>query len=257
MFNFNDVIQEYKYEYELRRKCAFALRGIEKEKISCYEKDGRNYYRSYKGGRYHHVGSESSRAVVMQKKRFLMEQMIKRLDHNLELMKNLTKNFEEVNPFIIQKGFPKGFQNIPSEFIKDLGFVDPESCVASSNSSHPDSLQHTTISGIMVRSRIEAIIADIYTAKGIAFSYEKQLILPDGTVLYPDFTIQSERKGKQVFHEHIGMISDEDYLKSFIWKFQKYCEFDLYPFDSVLYTFEKADGSIDSSEIAYLIDLFR
>ena len=49
----------------------------------------------------------------------------------------------------------------------------------------------------MVRSKSEVIVANLLTAKDIAFEYEVPLFAPDGTFYLPDFTI--EWRGQRYF----------------------------------------------------------
>ena len=48
---------------------------------------------------------------------------------------------------------------------------------------------HETLSGYVVRSKSEVIIANLLTDRGIPFIYEEPLFAPDGTFYLPDFTI--------------------------------------------------------------------
>ena len=68
---------------------------------------------------------------------------------------------------------------------------------------------HQTLSGDMVRSKSEVIIANILYQSGIPFTYEKPLRAPDGTRHDPDFTI--EWNGRTYYWEHLGLLDKEDY----------------------------------------------
>lgn len=48
---------------------------------------------------------------------------------------------------------------------------------------------HEALSGDMVRSKSEVIIANLLHERGVAFEYETPLIAPDGTMYLPDFSI--------------------------------------------------------------------
>ncbi|MCR6637455.1 MAG: RecQ family ATP-dependent DNA helicase [Sporocytophaga sp.] len=76
---------------------------------------------------------------------------------------------------------------------------------------------HQTLSGVMVRSKSEVIIANILHDNGITFEYEQELCSPDGILYSPDFTITSNNK--TYFWEHLGMLEDEDYANN--WKIKK------------------------------------
>jgi hypothetical protein len=76
-----------------------------------------------------------------------------------------------------------------------------------------EGLIHRTSKGLAVRSKSELIIAEALSNEGVAFEYEKPLCL-DGSVRYPDFTIDDEISGQVVFWEHLGMLEREDYRRS-------------------------------------------
>lgn len=68
---------------------------------------------------------------------------------------------------------------------------------------------HEAITGDMVRSKSEVIIANMLHERGIKFWYEKPLIAADGTMYLPDFTIQF--RGEFYYWEHLGMLSKPEY----------------------------------------------
>ena len=79
---------------------------------------------------------------------------------------------------------------------------------------------HETLSGDLVRSKSEVIIANILFQSGIAFSYEAPLAAPGGAPKSPDFTIVW--KGKTYYWEHLGMLGQEGYQKDWEWKLAWY-----------------------------------
>jgi exodeoxyribonuclease V alpha subunit len=70
---------------------------------------------------------------------------------------------------------------------------------------------HRTLSNHMVRSKSEALIANILFKENIPFQYEVPLYAPDGTFYIPDFTIQYN--GETWYLEHLGMLENEEYKK--------------------------------------------
>ncbi len=67
---------------------------------------------------------------------------------------------------------------------------------------------YQTLSGDMVRSKSEVIIANILFERGIPFEYEKCLSV-DGKSYSPDFSIT--RNGCTLFWEHLGLLEQDDY----------------------------------------------
>lgn len=70
---------------------------------------------------------------------------------------------------------------------------------------------HKALSGDMVRSKSEVIIANLLHEKDVRFKYESPLVAKDGSMHLPDFTITSG--GKTVFWEHLGMLDTSNYAE--------------------------------------------
>ena len=68
---------------------------------------------------------------------------------------------------------------------------------------------HKALTGDMVRSKSEVIIANLLHARDIPFTYEMPLRAPDGTMKLPDFTVQWA--GQTWYWEHEGMLHDSKY----------------------------------------------
>ena len=61
-----------------------------------------------------------------------------------------------------------------------------------------------------MRSKSEAIIANLLTDRSIPFKYEEPLYSPiDGTMYLPDFTVTF--RGEEYYWEHVGKINDPNY----------------------------------------------
>jgi ATP-dependent DNA helicase RecQ len=75
---------------------------------------------------------------------------------------------------------------------------------------------YETLSGDIVRSKSEVIIANILHQSGIAFKYEKLLIAPNDAWMSPDFTIDW---GEKTFYwEHVGLLDDPEYAAAWVRK---------------------------------------
>jgi len=60
---------------------------------------------------------------------------------------------------------------------------------ASNAARRPAGKIHQALTGDMVRSKSEAIIANLLHERDIEFRYEKSLYVSDGTMYLPDFTL--------------------------------------------------------------------
>jgi hypothetical protein len=68
---------------------------------------------------------------------------------------------------------------------------------------------HRALSGDMVRSKSEVIIANLLHERDIEFRYEKPLYAPDGTMFLPDFTLTWA--GEEWYWEHLGRLDLPEY----------------------------------------------
>jgi hypothetical protein len=76
-----------------------------------------------------------------------------------------------------------------------------------------EGLVHRTTRGELVRSKSEVIIADMLASLGLPYGYEQPFTGPDGSVRYPDFTIDDAETGRRLLIEHLGMMDRPDYVR--------------------------------------------
>jgi hypothetical protein len=73
---------------------------------------------------------------------------------------------------------------------------------------------HEALSGDMLRSKSEVIIANLLHEREIPFRYEQPLFAGDGTIRLPDFTITW--RGVTYYWEHLGLLEQTKYAEE--WK---------------------------------------
>ncbi|MBQ1407930.1 MAG: hypothetical protein IIY88_07330 [Eubacterium sp.] len=122
--------------------------------------------------------------------------------------------------------------------------------------THPENLLIMTRQGFLVRSRVEALIADVYFDKGVIVEYEAPLYVGNGMFIKPDFTLHLDAVRSLRFHEHAGMFNDPDYRSQLKWKLTKYMEAGFRIGKDVLLTYDDDYGKLDMDGIARAIDLF-
>jgi hypothetical protein len=76
-----------------------------------------------------------------------------------------------------------------------------------------DGLIHRTAKGELVRSKSEVIIANLLQGLDITYAYEQPFVGRDGSIRYPDFTIDDAETGQKVFLEHLGMMTEPAYRR--------------------------------------------
>ena len=120
-------------------------------------------------------------------------------------------------------------------------------------------LIHRTGNGLAVRSKSELLIAEALENKNVTFRYEQPL-QRGGKTYFPDFTISDEITGRTVYWEHLGMLDDENYVKSWNKKLSWYRANGILPYeenrngDAVLVTTQDSPQSgLDMAEVRRLI----
>lgn len=123
-----------------------------------------------------------------------------------------------------------------------------------------DKLIHRTTRGEAVRSKSEVVIANLLAEQGIDYSYEQALRMTDGSVRYPDFTVEDAASGETVYWEHLGMLHVDSYRRRWERKLAWYEQHGVNPWDQgggeagkLVVTVDDERGAIDSQGIAHLI----
>jgi hypothetical protein len=124
-----------------------------------------------------------------------------------------------------------------------------------------DRLISRTRRGEPVRSKSEVIIADNLMSMGIEYAYEQKLVGSDGSVRYPDFTIENGDTGVTYYWEHLGMLTDRAYRERWERKLQWYRSQHILPYDegggekgTLIITQDTEKHGINSDDIKRLIE---
>lgn len=107
--------------------------------------------------------------------------------------------------------------------------------------------------GIMVRSKSEALIDDMYFDLGIPNRYECALHTKRG-VRYPDFTGFKVSTGEIIYHEHFGLMDDPEYCRNCLQKIAEYMENGIYPGRNLIITFESEACPLRTKEIRKMLE---
>ena len=129
----------------------------------------------------------------------------------------------------------------------------PPSAVEVGGVLFEDGLIHRTRRGELVRSKSEVIIANELFGCGIAYDYEKPLVV-EGVRKVPDFTIHDANTGRTWYWEHLGMLHDAEYRRRWDAKRAFYAECGIVEGVNLIVTSDGPDGSIDSRAIRSAID---
>ena len=105
----------------------------------------------------------------------------------------------------------------------------------------------------MVRSKSEAIIADMLYDLGIPYHYECPIKLKGGQIRYPDFTILRTKTREVIYLEHFGLLDDEGYRRDALEKLDIYRTNGIYPGKNLLFTYETEYSPLDINGIKNMI----
>ena len=117
----------------------------------------------------------------------------------------------------------------------------------------PEQLVHKTSSGIMVRSKSEAIITMLLHMYQIPFRYECALQLGESTV-FPDFTIRHPVTGEFYYWEHFGMMDKREYNEKVGEKLDLYIRNGIIPTINLITTYETSDNHLSSKIVKEIIN---
>lgn len=102
---------------------------------------------------------------------------------------------------------------------------------------------HKSSCGLMMRSKGEIAWAERLLHWGLAFHYDELLFFA-GEWISPDFIVM-RKDGKLFYIEHCGLMEDEKYRNRHKHKLRLYEQAGIVPWDNLIVTYDRPDGSID------------
>ncbi len=120
------------------------------------------------------------------------------------------------------------------------------------NPNYPEHLIHKTISGHLVRSKSEAMIACVLHMNKLPFRYESSLPLGQA-VVYPDFTIRHPQTGCEFYWEHFGLMDDPSYSKLAFSKLNLYAAEGIIPTHQLITTYETKEKPLSMDAVEKIV----
>jgi len=121
------------------------------------------------------------------------------------------------------------------------------------NCYYPEEKVYPTKKDEMVRSKSEVMLADMYYDLGIPYRYEAALRLKNGKKKYPDFTLLDIRTRKVVYHEHMGLLDNEEYRQANMQKLKEYQKNGIYLGKNLIITYEGEGHYLNIREIRKMV----
>ena len=262
----DQIMREQNNETRLYKHICSDLRTLPQGSLSVTETKGNKYFKLHSAKGDFKLGSVGDISKSDKKTKWVsdlsarrcIEKMKKNIESNARLFEYVKKHYKPYDPNILIPTFPKAYKEITEGIFTHTGFPEYSKWdgMYGADDFRNDGRIHRTSSGAMVRTRVEMVIADNYTFRGLNFIYEKKLILPDGTILHPDFTVAVPGTNKVIYHEHLGLLNKEEYIQSTLWKLEKYIEAGIFPNRDLMLTVEEPDTGLDMEKLNQMIDYF-
>ena len=275
--SFTDANLKYRLDYQLKMlessKAQYAARlerlGDCKEAFlrRTKRKNGKHYYyvKRHKGSKYRYLGDADHREVKRVREARFLKEAIRRIDHDIALIKALTNGFLSYDASSVSEGLPslyrcevppvsEAYQRESARWMnRRLEFQSqhPE--------NYPERKTHRTSDGIWVKSISEVTMYEMFKNAGFAQIYELPLVPVDhGPALYPDFTILSPVDMKtEIIVEFFGRMDKFEYREDFARRIGKYMAKGFIPGVTLFFVFNGPDGEIDTAQINDVIEKIR
>lgn len=239
----NTLYREYNHyrtmEASLRAKLIHTAGGIVMRKSKTADSPLEAYYVYKTNGRRHSKRIHPEELEACQNEIQTLKQREQALKHTKEQLTRIEKCMKAIN-----------FDPEAYEQQQKKTRVQPKQ--QNLNVPYPEHLRHNTLSGIKVRSKSEALLADLFFAFNVHFEYEKEIKLGN-TTLYPDFTIIAP-DGRVFYWEHLGMLENEDYARNWARKQAIYMRNGISEGNGLIIT-RDTNGIFDTEDAIYKIRL--
>lgn len=234
--------------------CEQQLTGLPEGKLKLVTAKGKRYYSRFENGKYVYIGNKDKVSIEDLQKRRFCETMLKNIQSNQKLMTDFLRRYRTIDPLEVMASLPKTYQS--EAICRLLTVYDYEKWEREPydrSDMMPERLTHKTLKGDLVRSKSEAIIANLLYDRKIPYHYEENLILGN-KLIAPDFKIAVHTENRFKLLEHCGMISDAVYREKFKQRLEQYILSGYMPWRDVFFTFDDVDGNIDTKAILLMIE---
>ncbi|MCR5585030.1 MAG: hypothetical protein K6F63_06325 [Lachnospiraceae bacterium] len=201
--------------------------------------------------------SEFVRALAQKEYR---QRFLNMAEKEIKILEDLQVLLKKKNADLVYEKLGKVRKNLVSPYIvTDKMYVEKwQAQTFKTNNFMAENKIYDTQKGEKVRSKSEAILADICFGLGIPYHYEKPLKLSDGRVRYPDFTLLKISTREEIFLEHFGLMDDDEYFTKSLEKLDEYRDNGIYPGKNLLFTYETEDAPFDIKGIRTMLkELFN
>lgn len=251
----NNLVYELNERIQQLRK---AIKQAEREESTL--PDGRLRISKTSGRiRYYEVNenTDSSGKYLHKKEEYSKIKKFAQKDYNKQFLKTARAEQKKLERFLeqYQKNQSESTYEELSAERKQLvtPYILPDDLLAKAwqskpfkpNPYKPEKKIFDTKRGEKVRSKSEAIIADMLYDMGIPYRYEYPVRIYNGMIKYPDFTLLKTKTREVIYYEHFGRMDEEGYRRDTMEKMDEYRASGIYPGKNLIFTYETEANPLD------------
>lgn len=205
-----------------------------------------------KKARRYGISNDDERIMALVRKKYV-EAALRIIDKDIDVIKMAIKHYKPYDENVVMKEFAEKYPELTEGiYYRAQKDEDWAKSFGEQNDFRKEDKKHVSLKGETMRSKNEIYIASRLDHYGIPYIYEGKADHPDVERL-PDFKIKRPRDGKIIYWEHLGMTDSDGYLSGNELKLTEYEEADIAPWDNLIITYDKPDGSIDARIIEGMI----
>lgn len=214
---------------------------------------------------YHIIDAKDTRGKYLPKKEPNVIWQLAQKDYLQKLQKEVKEELSDIEMYLSRHG-EKQLEEIYESLneyrkklvipwvITDEMYVEQWKKEAyETNPYYQEEKVYQTKNDELVRSKSEMLLADMYYELGIPYRYEAQLLLKTGKKKYPDFTLLNPKTREVIYHEHLGLMSNEEYRQSNMEKLDEYRRNGIFFGKNLFVTYEGEGSYLNIREIKKMV----
>lgn len=247
---------------QVLKEANVVVKKLPKGNIYAAKRSNANTYRYYlrenpsdSYGVYLDKSKDKLKTQLSQKKYYLT--LINKVNKELKALKRARKEMCEDSIMESYTQLSKGIQKLTIPIAVDddtyIKMWEAEKYVGLSFDKN-DPTEFYSEKDERMRSKSEVLIANMLNKYNIPYKYEKPIMMADGRLVYPDFTILLPKSRKVIYLEHLGKMGDIDYTLKNMKKIDEYREIGINLGVELLVTCETLKHPLGTREIKKIIN---
>lgn len=219
------------------------------------------YENGIKKSRY--LGKEDIPVVQLVKEKRFLEEALAEIKKNEAFLEKCEKSLKRFDAERINESLPKSYRLSNEGLARVAGMSEEDQWYSEAlKKKEREEKQrgyprygkiHVAKDGTCVQSKSELTIANLLIDRGIKYVYEMPMWI-GGMKLHPDFVFYSHSRRKPIIWEHAGMLENDAYRRDFAERLDMYQSSGYAPCVDVIFSFDMADGGVDTRQLNKLID---